>query len=135
MGPFEARPSIRRRPPASGMLLVLAALTQAGCGRGPGPVPDVDRNRRPITPWILALPNPVRTGKAGGKTMITWDAAGGNPGRVFLSVDGGPDKPFSTSDRYYADAVVQPGHRYDFKLYPTGFAESPLAAVRVTVAR
>ncbi len=130
----DVRLSFRGRPPAVvGVLLGLAALAPAGCGRVPESVSNIDRDRRPTGPWILALPNPVKAGRQGGKTMITWDTGEGNPGRVHLSVDGGPEKPFSTGERYYAETVVRMGHLYDFKLYPTGPRASPLASVRVTV--
>lgn len=134
MGATKGRLSSRGWPPAAvGVLLVFTTLAPAGCGRVPESVSNIDRDRRPAGPWILALPNPVKAGGRGGKTMITWDTGEGNPGRVHLSVDGDVEKPFSTSDRYYADAVVREGHSYDFRLYPAGPRASPLATVRVTV--
>ena len=121
----------RRLRAVVGVPLALAALAPAGCGRLPESVSNVER--RPTGPWILALPNPVKAGPQGGRTMITWDTGEGIPGRVHLSVDGGPEKPFSASEQYYAETVVRIGHLYDFKLYPAGPRASPLASVRVTV--
>jgi len=115
--------------------LVTAALAPAGCRQVPESVSNASRDRPGMGPWIVALPNTVTAGPQGGKTVITWDACEGNPGEVYLSVDGGPEKPFPTGGPYYADAVVRRGHLYDFRLYPAGLHDKPLASARVTTRR
>jgi hypothetical protein len=120
----------RRRWQVVRQSLVFAGLCLAGCGKSPETLPDYDRSNLPGGPWILAVPNPVRTGPRGGKTMLTWDTTQGFPGQVYVSVDGQKESFVSSSERYYAEMVVRRGHTYDVRLYGSSRSSS-LAAVRV----
>jgi hypothetical protein len=41
---------------------------------------------------LKAIPNPVPAGIGPGMTTITWDTGDGWVGRVYVSVDGGPEQ-------------------------------------------
>jgi hypothetical protein len=111
--------------------VALAAVVTAGCGRTPASVEDLKRPQYTGKAWIVATPNPVPAGRRAGSTTVNWDTGQGSPGQVFVSVDGKPEKFFSSSPAYHQDAPVGRGS-YEFRLYPDGERTKPLATVTVT---
>jgi hypothetical protein len=109
------------------------AFVAGGCGRLPAAVKDLEA--RPYTgkPWIVATPNPVPAGRRTGATTVNWDTGMGKPGRVYVSVDGKPEKFFSDSPRYHEYAPWIGRGSYEFQLYEDEQRSKVLA--RVTVKR
>ncbi|MCL4839426.1 MAG: hypothetical protein KJ058_15835, partial [Thermoanaerobaculia bacterium] len=96
--------------------------------------------------WLVADPDPVLISpwRPGGKgsASIGWDTEGAGPGRVFLSVDGGPHHLWHPLDRVSgleknADPPpklpVELGHSYHLELRRSRFPEVVLASLHVAV--
>src|SRR5215210_6781906 len=98
-----------------------------------------------MAPTITANPNPVAfvgyyfTG-ATKNTTITWDAGGNTKGRVFVSVNGGPEtlfdgNPQGGNGQGAKVATVQLGQTLEFRLRQANAANTLLASVKVTTER
>jgi hypothetical protein len=97
-----------------------------------------------MAPTITASPNPVTfslyfTG-ANKNTTITWDAGGNTKGRVFVSVNGGPEtlfdgNPQGGNGQGAKVASVQFGQTLEFRLRQSNAANTLLASVKVTTEK
>src|SRR3954467_12125442 len=90
-------------------------VVPGGCSRTSGTPADYVRPQGPTAPWIIATPNPVPAARGFGKTIVNWWTGDGKPGQVYLSVDGGPEKLFSTKSSH-EDARIGRG-TYEFRLF------------------
>jgi hypothetical protein len=71
-----------------------------------------------ITPTLTASPNPLPASKGVGKTTVSWDTDDVRIGKVYVSVNGGPESLFAASCRGSVAANwILSGHDYEFRLY------------------
>jgi hypothetical protein len=85
---------------------------------------------------LLADPNPVPVGDLTGATQITWSTGSDEPGRVYVSQDGGPEQLFGEGpERSMTAPWIQPGVEYQFRLYAGTEEQRSLATVLVTERR
>ncbi|PYX04587.1 MAG: hypothetical protein DMG88_24130, partial [Acidobacteria bacterium] len=71
-----------------------------------------------IAPTLRAFPNPVPAGEDPCKTTISWDTDDGSIGKVYVSVNGGPESLFAASGRGSVAANwILSGRDYEFRLY------------------
>jgi hypothetical protein len=69
-------------------------------------------------PTLTASPNPVPAGDSAGKTAISWSTADGNPGKVWVSIDGRKESLFASAHQGVATANwIQGASTYEFRLY------------------
>lgn len=115
-----------------GALLTLV-LASAGCKRSPRTPTDYVRPEGPTAPWIIATPNPVPVVRGFGKTTINWWTGDGSPGQVYLSVNGGPERLFS-SHHAHEDIRIGRG-TYEFRLYAGTDHKTQLATTKVSLAK
>jgi hypothetical protein len=74
--------------------------------------------RSEIVPMVTASPNPVPAYNETARTMISWNTATANLGKVYVSIDGQEELLFATSRRGFAPANwIRTGHTYEFRLY------------------
>ena len=110
---------------------VLIGLLLAGCGRDSATTPPTQTAKKAT---IKADPNPAApiVGKF-GKTTITWDTGNGSPGNVYLSHEGGTEKPFALNRPKGSQEATWIGKGvYEFRLYGETERTTPLASVKVT---
>jgi hypothetical protein len=70
------------------------------------------------TSTLAASPNPVPAGDGVGKTLISWSTADGNPGKVWVSVNGGNESLVASAHQGVASANwIRAGSTYEFRLY------------------
>jgi hypothetical protein len=82
---------------------------------------------------ITASPNPVPAGEGVGTTTITWNTGDGTAGQVYVSVDGESESIFGGGPPGSAAAPwIQPGKRYEFRLYAGTEHVTVLARTQVT---
>jgi hypothetical protein len=112
--------------------LVLAGLlVVAGCsGKAMTPT-DYVPDEGPTEAWIIATPNPVPAGRGPGKTIVNWYTGDGSPGEVYLSIDGGPEKLFSTRTSHH-EATINTKNEYEFRLYAGTDHTKLLGSVKVS---
>jgi tRNA (mo5U34)-methyltransferase len=84
---------------------------------------------------LSACPNPVPASDKMGKTTIRWSAVdGGNPGKIYVSVNGREESLFAAGCQGTATANwIKQGSVYEFRLYDSDHTEL-LAKVAVTRA-
>lgn len=86
-------------------------------------------------PFIQATPNPIPAGSGKAVTTIRWRSAS-PAAHVFLSVDGGPEKTFSSGMNGKQDIDwINAGPAYAFHLYADADRSRRLASVIVTRSR
>ena len=67
---------------------------------------------------LEASPNPVVGGSGPGKATITWNAGPHPEAAVFVVSDDAPENLFATGSEGSSEAPwIQPGKRYEFRLY------------------
>lgn len=80
-----------------------------------------------------ATPNPVPDGVGAGATTISWSTGDGSPGRIYVSVDRGPEQLFAGGPEGSQDAAwIGTGTTYEFRLYSGMERTTPVAVVNVT---
>ena len=71
-----------------------------------------------IAPTLTASPNPVPASEGLGKTTVSWDTDDVRIGKVYVSVNGGPESLFAASYRGSVAANwILSGRDYEFRLY------------------
>ena len=85
----------------------------------------------PTEAWIIATPNPVPAGRGPGKTIVNWHTGDGSPGQVYVSIGGGPERPFSTNPSHQ-EATINGKDEYEFRLYAGTDHATRLATIRVS---
>jgi tRNA (mo5U34)-methyltransferase len=84
-------------------------------------------------PLLSADPNPVPAGQQSGETTLSWDTADGSIGKVFVSVNDGPEMLFADGRRGSAPAHwIETGSNYEFRLYNSDHSE---LLVKIAVTR
>jgi hypothetical protein len=131
-------------PPTSGpgrttrALALAAALAfcqaPAGCGKAETESGATPRAQPGGVPSLTAVPNPVPAGSGKfGTTTITWDTGTGAPGDVYVSDNGGAEKPFQLKRARGSKEVTWIGNGvYVFRLYGGQDRKQVLAEVQVT---
>jgi hypothetical protein len=67
---------------------------------------------------LAAAPNPVPPDDAVGKTKISWSVAEKNPGKIWVSFNGGKESLFASGSQGAASANwIKEGGAYEFRLY------------------
>jgi len=84
---------------------------------------------------LSASPNPVSTRASAGTTTIQFAMDGAVVGQVFVSINGGDEKPFATAIDGSQDADwIWRGSTYEFRLYAGTHREQLLRTVTITRA-
>ncbi len=87
-------------------------------------------------PSISAKPNPVPPGDGAGTTTIHWDTGNGTGGEVYVAVDGGEEKLVADQpDGAVTADWIQPGSRYEFRLYAAPGRARLLGSVKVAMGK
>jgi hypothetical protein len=85
---------------------------------------------------LEANPNPVPLTSEMGTTQISWNTGVDEPGRVYVSQDGGPEKLFGEGPHGSNPAPwIQEGVEYEFRLYAGNEGRRSLATILVTGKR
>jgi hypothetical protein len=121
--------------PRGGLGALLAGVGKVALGAtaflfGVGCRPSGNPPTSAKAPHITARPNPVPSGA--GITTVEWDTGSGEPGGVYVVVDGGEEKLFAehSSGSVPAD-WIQAGMRYEFRLYAMPDKARLLGSVKV----
>jgi hypothetical protein len=86
--------------------------------------------KRPAT--LGANPNPASAGERPGETTVSWDTGDGSIGKVYVAMNGGPERLFADGRRGSVSAHwIKTGSNYEFRLYNSDHTEL-LAKVAVT---
>lgn len=117
-----------RWSPAAGVLL-LALIT--GCAdrssdgpEGSGATLEADPNPVPVAPGEM------------GTTQVSWNTGGDEPGRIYVSQDGGAEQLFGEGPYGSNPAPwIQEGVEYEFRLYTGTERRRSLATLLVTGMR
>jgi hypothetical protein len=71
-----------------------------------------------------------------GTTQVSWNTGGDDPGRVYVSQDGGPEQLFGEGPYGSNPAPwIQEGVEYEFRLYAGTEGQRSLATLLVTGER
>jgi hypothetical protein len=118
---------------------ILRERLAAAFRRTVGPsVPPPSKPRQALSaagaPFITAALNPLPA--AIRTATLTWRTADDGWAEVWVSVDGGPETLFVEGSSGYKLATwIEPGHRYDFRLYEGKAHDRLLGSVVVTRRR
>lgn len=116
----------------STVLIAAALLLLSACGGGTTPTTSTVPLPAGSVASISATPNPVPAGTGKSSTTVTWDTGDDSIGRVYVSVNGGPEKLFadnrpsgSHTAKFIAKGV------YEFRLYRKKRPGEVVARVKV----
>lgn len=85
---------------------------------------------------LTASPNPVTTSGTAGKTTITWNAGNHPEAAVYVTSEDAGESLFASGSQGSSEAPwIQPGKRYEFRLYSKGDKAQLLQQLTVTAGQ
>ena len=120
------------RPKYSTVLIATALLLLSACGGGTTPTTSTTPLPAKPVASISASPNPIPAETGKSSTTVTWDTGDDSIGRVFVSVNGGPEKLFADNrpSGSHTAKFIENGV-YEFRLYRKKRPGEVVASVKV----